>query len=277
MIFTTGTNWRAEARGRAARLGAVLSADTRPRILMYHRVFASAHRLAVTPELFRRHLDLLAERGVAVVSVRDLLAMNGHEGRPAVALTFDDGYREMADLVADELVRRSFGATFYVLPRFAGQGHEISPEACFADGGDRFVSHAAIRDMHAAGFEIGAHGLTHRSFTRLDAQQSRDEIAGSRRELEDLLGAPVAGLAYPRGHHADLHKQQAAAAGYAYAVSVRPGAIGTKADPMALPRTEVAGGDDTRILAAKLAGGLDLWHRVAQGARSLEPIIQGRS
>lgn len=275
MLISMNENWRPAARREISRLGAALRRDRRPRILMYHRVWPSAHRLAVTPDLFRRHLDLLAEAGLEVLSVGDLLARRHEPGLQAVALSFDDGYLEMGQGVARELSRRGFGATFYVLPRFADGGPAISPEAGFSDGGNRFLSRARIRELHEEGFEIGSHGLTHRSFTRLDAQSSWREIRVSRLELSHLLGAPVAGLAYPRGHHHAWHKAQVQEAGYSYAVSVRPGPLQDGVDPWALPRTEIAGGDDPDLLAAKLAGGMDLWHRLIQNTRGLSQALMG--
>lgn len=275
MMTVHKKNWRSRARREVSRFGAALARDSRPRILMYHRVWPSDHRLAVTPELFRRHLDLLNDLGKEVLSVSDLLDRRDEENLDAVALTFDDGYAEMAS-VAEELTRRGFGATFYVLPRFADRGHQISPEACFSDGGDRFLSRGIIRELHTGGFEMASHGLTHRSFTELDTDESLAEIRASRMELADLLGAEVRGLAYPRGHHGALHKAQARAAGYRHAVSVQPGPLVRRSDIWALPRTEVAGGDDEQILAAKLSGGMDLWHRALQNTRSLKTALTGR-
>jgi peptidoglycan/xylan/chitin deacetylase (PgdA/CDA1 family) len=255
-----GSEWRPGARRLVARVGARVAPSQGPRILMYHRVFRSGHRLAVTPDLFRRHLDLFQDQGLQVVSVRDLLARVKGWGPHCVALSFDDGYLEMGELVADELKARGMGATFYVLPRFADRPEVISPEAAFTDGGDRFLDRGAIQALHRDGFEIGAHTLSHRSLTRLAPEESWREIAGSRKELSDLLGVDVPGFAYPRGHYHRLHAEQVARAGFEYAVSVRTGQVIPGRDRWELPRTEIAGGDSPAMLKDKMFGGLDLWH-----------------
>ena len=103
-----GSEWRPGARRLVARVGARVAPSQGPRILMYHRVFRSGHRLAVTPDLFRRHLDLFQDQGLQVVSVRDLLARVKGWGPHCVALSFDDGYLEMGELVADELLPNEF-------------------------------------------------------------------------------------------------------------------------------------------------------------------------
>lgn len=264
------SGWRAGARRMVSAAGAGLAPRRGPRILMYHRVCESDHRLAVRPDLFRRHLDLFQELELEVLSVKDLLARRREAGLRAVALSFDDGYAEMGGLVAEELSARGMGATFYVLPRFAAEPEVISPEACFPDGGARYLDLEGIRALHRHGFEIGSHGLSHRSLTLLDPEESWREISLSRHELTDLLGVPVTGFAFPRGHYHPHHRGQVAAAGYAYGVSVRPGRVSDGKTPWDLPRTEVAGGDSDELLADKLAGGLDLWHGALQWARELK-------
>jgi len=263
---------RAGVRRMVSSIGAELAPVRGPRILMYHRVCESNHRLAVRPDQFRAHLDLLQRRGTEVLSIRDLLDRSDEPGLNAVALSFDDGYPEMATVVADELIRRSMGATFFVLPRFADDPQVISPEAKFPDGGMSVLSHDEIRSLHRSGFEIGAHSLTHRSMTDLHWTESRDEIHGSRRELSALIGADVAGFAYPRGHYGTLHGSQVEAAGYRYGVSVRPGPVEAGLRMWDLPRSEVAGGDTPELLENKLNGGLDIWHSVLQRVRSMSDI-----
>ncbi len=56
-----------------------------------------------------------------------------------------------------------------------------------------------VRAMHAAGMQIGAHTVHHPILARLPADDAREEILGSRRMLEDLLGTRVGLFAYPNG------------------------------------------------------------------------------
>lgn len=52
-----------------------------------------------------------------------------------------------------------------------------------------------------AGHEVAIHSLTHPSLDRLDASQIAYEILEDRRALEDLVGYPVRGMAYPNGRY----------------------------------------------------------------------------
>jgi len=266
---------RAWARELVAGLGAEVFPNPRPRILMYHRVFESNHRLAVTPDLFRQHLDFLADTGKEVLSVKDLLSRLDEPNLDAVALSFDDGYSEIATVVREELAARSMGATFFVLPRFTSGKMTISPEARFDDGGNRFLNLEEIRSLNHDGFEIGAHCLTHRSLTDLNQDESRREIIDSRVELSQLLGQNIPGIAFPRGHYDTIHKTQAEMAGFDYAVSVRPGALKSDLPRWDLPRTEIAGGDTIKTLSDKLLGGLDMWHGTLQAIRTMTKSLQG--
>jgi peptidoglycan/xylan/chitin deacetylase (PgdA/CDA1 family) len=56
-----------------------------------------------------------------------------------------------------------------------------------------------LREMHAAGMEIGSHGVDHHMLAKLSPQAMRDEVAGSKRAIEAALGAPVIALSYPVG------------------------------------------------------------------------------
>lgn len=56
-----------------------------------------------------------------------------------------------------------------------------------------------VRQLHQAGMGIGAHTVRHPILAALPAQQAQQEIAGGKRALEALIGAPVPLFAYPNG------------------------------------------------------------------------------
>ncbi|MFN8108271.1 MAG: polysaccharide deacetylase family protein [Thermoleophilia bacterium] len=90
-------------------------------ILSYHNVegtwaFPSAPGAGLRG--FRDQLDWLTARANVVRLEESLQALAAGERLPAraVAITFDDGYRDNLDLAADELRRRRLPATFYLVP-----------------------------------------------------------------------------------------------------------------------------------------------------------------
>lgn len=63
----------------------------------------------------------------------------------------------------------------------------------------RPMTWAQLREMHAAGMEIGSHGVDHRMLAKLSPEAMREEVAGSKLAIEAALGAPVTAMSYPVG------------------------------------------------------------------------------
>ncbi len=83
----------------------------------------------------------------------------------------------------------------------------------------------------------------------------RDEIRGSKEQLEDLLGRRVTNFAYPYGLFDDDSRHAVEEAGYRSACSVRSGFNGPGADRFLLRRIEVFGGDTVWRLRQKIKFG----------------------
>ncbi len=97
-------------------------------ILMFHRVraapqagFAPNGGLEITPEFLDQLLTRLKAQGYALVSMDEAVARirAGGEGEPFVALTFDDGYRDTADVALPVLEKHAAPFTVFVTTGFA--------------------------------------------------------------------------------------------------------------------------------------------------------------
>ncbi|MFT3717868.1 polysaccharide deacetylase family protein [Pseudorhodoferax sp.] len=99
---------------------------------------------------------------------------------------------------------------------------------------------ADLRALHAAGFGIGAHTISHPILRRCDSQEAYREIAASREDLEGLVGGRVDGFAYPNGQFGrDLdvsHVDMVRRAGYRYAVTTDWGVARAGQSVFQLPR-----------------------------------------
>jgi peptidoglycan/xylan/chitin deacetylase (PgdA/CDA1 family) len=72
-----------------------------------------------------------------------------------------------------------------------------------------------VRALRDAGMDVQSHGRTHRVLQTLPERELRDELAGSRSELEAVLGEPVRAISYPVGRTLDEGTQAlVAACGY---------------------------------------------------------------
>ena len=92
------------------------------------------------------------------------------------------------------------------------------------------------------GVTVGSHTVTHPTLTSLAPAEREGEIAGSRRELEQLLGHEVDLFSYPYGRGSDLDAatvRMAAAAGYGAACTTVQARVAAGSRRHALPRLTV--------------------------------------
>lgn len=94
-------------------------------------------------------------------------------------------------------------------------------EAGYANGLIMTWDH--IRALARAGMDVESHSRSHRVLQTLDDADLRDELAGSREDLESQLGRPVRAIAYPVGRRlgkgTDRIRRAVADAGYRIGMS----------------------------------------------------------
>ena len=223
-------------------------------VLMYHEITTdpvlSGH-LAVRPDEFALQLRYLRGGGFSSLHAGEFarLMKGGGPGLPArpVVLTFDDGFADFYDCALPMLQRYGFTATIYVTtgwigdvdrPGGTGSGGPARP-------GPGMLSWSQVVAAAAAGIEIGAHTECHPQLDQLSPSVLRQELAGSKRLLEDRLGAPVTGLSYPFGYSNRRVREAAVGVGYEYACAVANRLASTSDDKFALPRLTI--GRATRL------------------------------
>ncbi len=104
---------------------------------------------------------------------------------------------------------------------------------------------------------IGAHTIDHYPLAQLDEDELHRQLIRSREELESRLGHPVEHFAYPFGrpeHAAEREFAAAEAAGFASAVTTRPGHWQRDSSLYALPRLAVDYSDTLDDFRWKLSG-----------------------
>ena len=106
------------------------------------------------------------------------------------------------------------------------------------------MSRGELRALHGAGIEIGAHSVTHPDLSTLTYEEAKAELERSKRELEEMLGAPVEVAAYPYGRASAETVRAARDAGFRAACAARAAAPGR---PHHLPRQDM---DEPRHLSA---------------------------
>jgi peptidoglycan/xylan/chitin deacetylase (PgdA/CDA1 family) len=226
-------------------------------VLIYHRVGAGQGREMDLPAArFAHHMRMLRSRADVVGLAEGLARLEG--GRPTrdmVAVTFDDGYREVYTRAWPVLRELRIPATVF-LPTGFMEGTSPAPIRPGADEhGDAPspLTWDQVGEMAGSGLVgVGSHSVTHTDFDRLSRDEAEEESAASRELLVARIGAPVDVFAYPR---AVVAHEDVVAAHYRYAV----GADGVKnlaegLAPHRLTRTPVRASDGTFFLRRRLDG-----------------------
>jgi peptidoglycan/xylan/chitin deacetylase (PgdA/CDA1 family) len=191
---------------------------------------------------FEEQLDLIRDCGFRGCSIA--AALSSPTDRQ-LAISFDDGDLGQFTRAFPALVARDMTATFFVTTSWVGRpGH---------------VSWAQLREMKSAGMSVQSHTRTHPFLSELGAAALREELCGSKGELDNALEQATEMLALPGGDFPPSRlRRMVKDAGYQVVATSRwgtnraEGAVG--ADPLYLRRCTVRGAPRPahvrRILAA---------------------------
>lgn len=214
-------------------------------IFMYHSVDVAPTDpllIQVTPNRLRAQLKMLRQFRLRGVSMRELLAAGGDSR--LVGLTFDDGYADFLSCAMPVLAEFDCTATVFIVAGRLGGSSAWDPPPHRP-----LMTADQLRMVHAAGHEIGSHGLRHVRLDELEPEALVEEVAQSRTLLERTIEAPVAGFCYPYGA-AGTAAVTMVRRHYDYACTV---AAGPAIDQWTLPRSYVGQADNTLRLGVKLA------------------------
>jgi peptidoglycan/xylan/chitin deacetylase (PgdA/CDA1 family) len=212
---------------------------------MYH-AFASggAPDRFIQPERsFARQMAVLRAlryRVIALDQLIDALQTGGRLPRRAVVLTADDGYEDNLRIVRPILRKRGFPVTIFLVTGRLGKTNDWSTGST---AGRPLMSAEQARETQGEGLELGAHTRRHRSLPDAEAAEIREEVEGSRADLEALLAKPIRTFAYPYGHVDERTRAVVRDSGFEMALSVDDRRATVAEDPMRVPRIEIRGTD----------------------------------
>jgi peptidoglycan/xylan/chitin deacetylase (PgdA/CDA1 family) len=241
--------WLRVARAARARRSAILA---------YHgveRVEAARdpEGLCIDPDLFREQIGFLVDAGFEFVTVRDFVARTRAPAAETglIAITFDDGLANLKTIALPLMRDLGVTATIYVTTGLIGEAYPWAS----ADSGLRIMDADAIRDVAAAGIEIGAHTVSHPDLSLCSYEENLREMVESRQALERLLDAPVSTFAYPFARFSADSERAARDAGFDAAVSYSTLTSGESV--FSLSRELVTGQHGIPSIALKAAGRYD--------------------
>lgn len=243
-------------------------------VLTYHAIESGPPPLCLGPEPFASHLDRLVGEGASTLTVSQLAAAlrRGELPPRAVAITFDDGAASVARVAAPLLAERGLTATLFCVAGHLGGSSDWPTQPARAPT----YSLAAVedlRDLAAAGFEIGSHGLAHAPLDTAGEDVLRRELVASRQALEDAVGVEVTSFAYPYGVRSRAARDLARTV-YRAAVGTELALVRRGADPLDLPRVDAYYVRTTDLLGDALAGTLGLELRARRLARRARRLVR---
>ena len=230
--------------GRPSSAPARAPFDHRPRpfrlpILTYHAIEESRSPITVSPALFRRQVEALAEGGWAAITVpqaAELLRLGKRLPRRVVALTFDDGFRSAYTAALPILRAHGYAATIYPVAGRLGAANDW-PGQPVGMPTLPLLTWEELAALAAAGCTVGAHSLSHPDLTTLPAVEAEREIAGGGRLLRERLDVPVETFAYPYGR-VTTGVRDLVARHYRGACGTRLAFATAASDPYALQRVD---------------------------------------
>ena len=238
--------------------------------LMYHELAlpgrATCHsepgynRYVVPASDFRQQMERLAGEGWRGQSVTQAIESFGNK---SVCITFDDGCETDLIAAAPVLKRLGFAATSYITVGFLGKPGYMSP--------------AQVREIHATGFEVGCHSLTHPYLTDLDDHRLCEETAGAKEKLEQIAGVRVDHFSCPGGRWSARVMRAARQANFRTMATSRTGVNFSTTDPFALSRIAVLNGTRSDDLVRFCRGEGLLRTQLKERARRAARSVLGNS
>ena len=172
-------------------------------------------------------------------------------GRTEFRLTFDDANESDVTKVLPILLREGLHGTFFV------------PVGLLRRPG--YMTVEGVRTLVDAGMTIGSHGMHHRRWRGLAAEELDEELAAARDRLEDVAGGPIRQAACPFGVYDRRVLTRLRALGYNRVFTSDGGRA--RCDDWLQPRNSVRAGDGADLIDHLLIEP-SLITRVARGSRS---------
>ena len=197
-------------------------------IIMYHRFGEDRYpSTSVTVEQLESHIRELQSGTYTVMPLAEMVA-SVRQGTPlpdrAVAITVDDAYRSLYEIAWPRFRDADLPFTVFVA---TGSVDRRAPDT---------MTWGQLRELHAAGVEIGSQTVTHLHMADAGDTTNRAELADSARRIEEETGTKPRFFAYPYGEASAAVKTLVLETGFETAFGQHSGAIYQKADFLYLPR-----------------------------------------
>jgi peptidoglycan/xylan/chitin deacetylase (PgdA/CDA1 family) len=237
-------------------------------ILTYHHVGIPSGKWrlnTVTTKSFEYQMSFMKRHGFDVISFDDLVKglKEGHQfNHNTVVLQFDDGYEDNYANAYPILKKYGFPAMIFLISDKIG-----APD---------FLTWGQVKEMEMNNIAFGAHTRHHVYLPLASALQAQDEIAGSKKVIEDHLGHSIDYFAYPSGGFTEEDIRILQEAGYKAAVTTNRGKDKFNNNLYEIKRIHMSSTDDQYsglIIWFKLSGYYNLFRHTKHGSRPIHKKV----
>jgi peptidoglycan/xylan/chitin deacetylase (PgdA/CDA1 family) len=219
-------------------------------IMMYHSVNPEIDpvmkSLIVNPKTFERQMRFLRERGYNILPLESLAGLirdNKKLPHKAVAVTFDDGYKDFYKYAFPSLKKYKIPATMFLIVDEVGRPDRLSWDE--------------IKEMQVSGLiTFGSHSMGAEPLINISSEDElKRQIFYSKKVLEGKLACPINMFSYPEGFLDKHIKELVIGAGYKLGVSTKTGYCYSAQDLFALKRVRISESSGNLLyLWAKVSG-----------------------
>jgi peptidoglycan/xylan/chitin deacetylase (PgdA/CDA1 family) len=193
--------------------------------LLYHKIDLPTADVKIrgaftAPQKFERQVAHLKRNGYEFYTASELIKFyraNGEFPPRAIAITFDDGWKDNYQYAFPVLKKYGAKATIFLVTSCLGQ----MTDRVTADGeGPReHLSEKDVLEMSKGGIEFNSHSVNHSLFHQISEEDIRFEVNESKKIVENLTQKECSVFAYPAGFFTDFAKRAIKEAGYEGAFS----------------------------------------------------------
>jgi len=187
------------------KMESTINKEARVSILGYHDFTEGRSRddMKINIDDFRDQMQAIKDSEIPVISMSEYLAWRKGESdipEQCLMITIDDGWKATHTLAMKVLKEFEYPFTLFLYQKYVGVG-------------GRSLTFEEIRELMAAGCEIGSHSVSHRFLTRPEGRGKEAHHAWIKAEMEDSIqflkanfgdyGNVLEILAYPYGAYND--------------------------------------------------------------------------
>ncbi len=247
-----------------------------PKILTFHKLLSgiSFGSTNYSPRRFGKLLLFLTDNGMQLVTLEKAIR---EQKNWSIAITFDDGYRHLAEILPELMLQYKFIPTIFILTGYIGQTNKWDYTHFIKV--DYHLDVQSIKKLARVGVKFGSHGHRHLDLTVCSLNQLNTELIQSKKILEDIIGSEITSVSYPFGRYNERVVETALKAGYKYGFTM---AFPEDSDNnMTLGRIPVYSFDSRLAVFQKVYRGplyrweklkADFTHRMASGTIILNKI-----